>query len=243
MRPRARAAALVAASAASTAFAGAPAIVSGFDLDDQGWSTDKDARDFRWVSSGGNPGGYVAADDVGTGEYWRFAAPDAYLGDLSAYYGQRLSYDVIQLGPVGGVTNQNDVEIAGPGGTLAYRFGNPPADAWTGFSVRIVAGAGWTVGGAPATEQQIRDVLAEVTSLSLRGEFRVGADSAGLDNVRLGDGCTADFNADGQVNFFDVSDYIAAYNAADADADLAEPFGTLNFFDVSAFIAAFNAGC
>ena len=26
-------------------------------------------------------------------------------------------------------------------------------------------------------------------------------------------------------------------------ADLAEPFGTLNFFDISEFITAFNAGC
>ncbi|MFK7884409.1 MAG: FG-GAP-like repeat-containing protein [Phycisphaerales bacterium] len=47
----------------------------------------------------------------------------------------------------------------------------------------------------------------------------------------------------GVLNFFDVSAFITAFNAADPAADLAEPFGTLNFFDVSAYIAAYNAGC
>ena len=47
----------------------------------------------------------------------------------------------------------------------------------------------------------------------------------------------------GTLNFFDVSAFIAAYNAQDSSADLAEPIGTFNFFDVSAYIAAYNAGC
>lgn len=55
--------------------------------------------------------------------------------------------------------------------------------------------------------------------------------------------CLADFNNDDSVNFFDVSAYIAAFNAQDASADIAEPFGSFNFFDVSAFISAYNAGC
>ncbi|MEM9372585.1 MAG: M12 family metallo-peptidase [Planctomycetota bacterium] len=47
----------------------------------------------------------------------------------------------------------------------------------------------------------------------------------------------------GTLNFFDISLYIAAYNAQAPIADLAEPFGTLNFFDISAYIALYNAGC
>lgn len=45
------------------------------------------------------------------------------------------------------------------------------------------------------------------------------------------------------LNFFDISSFIALYNAGDSSADLAEPFGTLNFFDISAFIGLYNAGC
>ena len=55
--------------------------------------------------------------------------------------------------------------------------------------------------------------------------------------------CLADFNGDGFVNFFDISNFIAAYNVQSPTADVAAPFGVWNFFDISAFIAAYNAGC
>ena len=61
--------------------------------------------------------------------------------------------------------------------------------------------------------------------------------------VGSGPGCVADVNGDGLVNFFDVSGFIARFNAQDPLADLAAPFGAWNFFDVSAFIGAYNAGC
>lgn len=55
--------------------------------------------------------------------------------------------------------------------------------------------------------------------------------------------CLADFNGDGFVNFFDISNFIAAYNIQSPAADISAPFGVWNFFDISAFIAAYNAGC
>ena len=48
--------------------------------------------------------------------------------------------------------------------------------------------------------------------------------------------CDVDVNADGLVNFFDVSTFIN--NSIDWNGD-----GTFNFFDVSGFINAFTAGC
>ncbi|MHA7812868.1 MAG: hypothetical protein ACX94C_05685 [Phycisphaerales bacterium] len=51
--------------------------------------------------------------------------------------------------------------------------------------------------------------------------------------------CRADFNDDGQLNFFDVSSFIQSYNdGGDYNDD-----GSTNFFDVSLFIQEFNAGC
>ncbi|MEM9372374.1 MAG: VCBS repeat-containing protein [Planctomycetota bacterium] len=47
----------------------------------------------------------------------------------------------------------------------------------------------------------------------------------------------------GVLNFFDISAFIAAFNAHDPAADFAAPFGVFNFFDVAEYIAAFNAGC
>ncbi len=55
--------------------------------------------------------------------------------------------------------------------------------------------------------------------------------------------CLADFNGDGAVNFFDISAFIAAFNAQNPSADIAAPFGVWNFFDISSFMAAYNAGC
>ena len=235
--------ALIIAASASLASAGVPAVLSTFDTGTDGWTTLKDARDFRWEETGGNPGGFIAANDVGSGAYWRFNAPSAYHGDKSAYYGLPITYQLRQIGSVGTVTNQDDIRITGGGVTIDYRFGTTPGSEWTTFSIELVEGAGWEVSNTPATEAQIRAVLAEVTSLSIRGEYRVGADSCGLDNVYLGVPCAVDYNNDGELNFFDVSAFINAYNNNEPAADLAAPFGELNFFDVSAFIAAYNAGC
>jgi 6-phosphogluconolactonase (cycloisomerase 2 family) len=54
--------------------------------------------------------------------------------------------------------------------------------------------------------------------------------------------CVADFTGDGELNFFDVSAFINAYNASDPIADL-NGDGMWSFFDISAFINAYNMGC
>ena len=53
----------------------------------------------------------------------------------------------------------------------------------------------------------------------------------------------ADFAAPlGELNFFDVSAFLSAFNAADSAADLNSD-GMFNFFDVSLFLSAYGAGC
>lgn len=47
----------------------------------------------------------------------------------------------------------------------------------------------------------------------------------------------------GSLNFFDIAEFVARYNAGDPSADLADPIGTLNFFDVAAYLDLYNAGC
>lgn len=78
------------------------------------------------------------------------------------------------------------------------------------------------------------------------GLFRPGSPSSVMASATvptLEDACLADFNGDGQVNFFDISAFMDAFNAQDPAADIAEPFGVWNFFDVAAFMDAYNAGC
>lgn len=58
--------------------------------------------------------------------------------------------------------------------------------------------------------------------------------------------CRQDINDDGLLNFFDISTFIALFNAQNPAADffpVAAGDGLFNFFDLSTFIAEFNAGC
>jgi glycosidase len=54
--------------------------------------------------------------------------------------------------------------------------------------------------------------------------------------------CNADLNGDGVLNFFDVSNFLAAYTSGNPAADFTND-GELSFFDVSAFLTIFNDGC
>lgn len=83
-------------------------------------------------------------------------------------------------------------------------------------------------------------------------QVRFRVDSDGLffiDDVYLGTeqlsaGCSEADLADpfGELNFFDVSAFLGAYNAQDPVADINND-GSYDFFDVSAFLTQFNAGC
>ncbi|MEX0876754.1 MAG: M12 family metallo-peptidase, partial [Phycisphaerales bacterium] len=52
----------------------------------------------------------------------------------------------------------------------------------------------------------------------------------------------ADLNADQDINFFDVSQFLMLFNDGDLAADF-DGDGRLSFFDLSAFLQEFNAGC
>lgn len=65
---------------------------------------------------------------------------------------------------------------------------------------------------------------------------------SGSQAALAGDDCLADFNNDGELNFFDVSLFLNGFNnqqpASDLNAD-----GRFNFFDVSAFLTSFGTDC
>lgn len=78
-----------------------------------------------------------------------------------------------------------------------------------------------------------------------------GADSnveGGIDGFSIstlvcdGGDCPADFTGEGDLDFFDVSAFLAAFGNGDPAADFTGE-GDLDFFDVSAFLAEFAAGC
>jgi hypothetical protein len=66
--------------------------------------------------------------------------------------------------------------------------------------------------------------------------------ASGAYTLSVGERCPADFNLDGQVDFFDYLDFAAAFDAEDAAADFNSD-DQVDFFDYLDFAAAFDAGC
>ncbi len=138
-------------------------------------------------------------------------------------------------------------------------------DQWTTYStgsfdpnaIELPAGWGGTGAEDPKTFEPMlpqgvtfADVLSGVdvivfTTLQPGFFFGFTDHTIGIDNItitRSTSACQADINNDGDLNFFDVSAFLAAFAAADPIADFTGD-GTWNFFDVSAFLSALADGC
>jgi hypothetical protein len=168
----------------------AHAVTSTFDLDAEGWTAQGDvAGAINWTATGGNPGGHVNIDDRTAGGVTYFVAPAAFLGNKAAALGTNLTFDLMQV--YTGSASQfddPDVILAGGGLTLVYDTAvNPANGSWTSYAVPLMAGD-WklnSLSGALATPHDMATTLSNLTSLSIRAEYRSGADVGHLDNVTL----------------------------------------------------------
>tara|TARA_R110002111_G_C5970004_1_gene370247 strand:- start:79 stop:897 length:819 start_codon:yes stop_codon:yes gene_type:complete len=78
----------------------------------------------------------------------------------------------------------------------------------------------------------------ETTYQPTRWGYETDPDTA----VVVPDSCSADFNIDGVLNYFDVSSFVLAYVAQDPAADLVGD-GAIDPRDLFEFLSLFNAGC
>jgi Laminin B (Domain IV) len=162
-------------------------VAHDFETSGHGWlvSGDTGPAEPQLHATGGHPGGYISHIDEAVGETWYFRAPDSVLRALAAVENGTLSYSLKQSAAEPGVLD-DDIIILGPAGRLSFRFATSPGTAWAPFTVRLTAGAGWRWNwNAPASQEQIRSVLANPTSLEIRGEYQTGPDEGALDNVVL----------------------------------------------------------
>lgn len=135
---------------------------------------------------GGRSGGYISNVDEAAGETWYFQAPATVLTQLAAAEGGRLVYSLKQSSIAAEAFPDDDVVIVGEAGRLSYRFDYAPGMAWTDFSVALSASANWRWNwNARATEEQIRSVLSRASRLEIRGEYRTGDDTGGMDHFVL----------------------------------------------------------
>lgn len=134
----------------------------------------------------------------------------------------------------------------GSSGNVSFGDGNTLADhiQWSLFGLNnftaddrtdeAVAGGVWT-----AVDDWI-DV--RPTTLLIELIDPTNAELHGPDDYNVLNACPADLNGDGNLDFFDVSAFLSAFNAMDPNADFSGD-GNFDFFDVSQFLSAFNAGC
>jgi alkaline phosphatase D len=167
--------------------AGRTLVAHDFSTSAQGWlvAGDTGTVEPTFEPRGGHPGGHISNEDEAVGETWYFRAPPSVLAQLPAAEGGLLTYSLRQSSTDAGFPD-DDVVIVGRAGRLSYRFGRSPGTEWSAFSVPLSEAAGWRWNWSqPATQEQIRRVLAQPVSLEIRGEYRTGDDVGGLDTVTL----------------------------------------------------------
>lgn len=170
--------------------AAAQVVTSTFDTDLDGWTkaAGSDAASTTvWVSTGGNPDGFLRQNEAADGFADRIAAPAKFLGNLSAFNGGTLSFDV-WTNIISSALNANtDVILAGPTLSLRFDLPSPVVNTWTPRSMTLSHNAGWVLQdtGVAPTASEFAGILANVTSLTLLADFRSGPETPGFDNIRL----------------------------------------------------------
>ncbi len=158
-------------------------IVSTFDADAEGWTAD--GALVSQIAAGGNPGGFLRLEDNQDNTFSAFA-PEKFLGDLSAFNGGQITYDILVLDPTTPLGNIGSgfgrIQLLGGGSNATFDYaGNPMVPSsqfWTKYYVLMTAQA-WNT-----TPENWATVLSDVTKIDIILEPTGGA-TVGLDNFRL----------------------------------------------------------
>ena len=171
------AAALISIGAASAA--GATTLSATFDTDAEGWTAQD--GDLSWQATGGNGGGYIAISDANR-QFMLAVAGSSFNGNLSAYDGGTLSFDVIQTtGSGSGFASFGTVRIAGGGfEASADLFAGQAGSTWT------TASGGFDAGAFGVSQATWDAILTNVSSflIDVENTDQVN-ETVGLDNVTL----------------------------------------------------------
>ena len=150
------------------------------------------------------------------------------------------------LSASGGVTNRVDLGSLPGGYSIALAISDNGLIVGTSGNRAVLWENGKLIDLNARISPKSGWVLNKATGVNESGQI-VGVGSLGGDPFRAfvltpTEGCVADLNNDGMLDFFDVSTLLTAYMNKDPLADLNND-GLYNFFDISIFLQAFQAGC
>ena len=144
--------------------------------------------DPSWISKPGPAQGSIYHVDTPENSFY-FSAPDKFLGDVSWSYGSLLSYELRSgTGPTGDTYSEAELILTGANQKVlvAHTYAHPIERWQTNYA--FIHEIFWNkdnFDGPNPTATELLEVLSNVQSLCIRGEYYVGYDSVYLDNVRL----------------------------------------------------------
>ncbi|MEW6754630.1 MAG: CARDB domain-containing protein [Candidatus Latescibacterota bacterium] len=152
---------------------------SRFSAGPEGWRIRGDSAAPEHRDQDGNPGGYLAYENLSYLEEWYWEAPGPFRGDLSQAYGGTLRFDLLN-GFTPDVLAGEVVVLEGRGLTLECALPYIDEPEWTAVVIGLRASAGWRVQGTGeyATRAQLQGVLHALQAVLIEGGY-----SRGLDNV------------------------------------------------------------
>ncbi len=152
------------------------------------------------------------------------------------------------------MTSQNDGPTIDPGELVqtTWLFDSPDGvttadlllstDGGATFPTSLGAGFDATTGSFAWNAPDVGTSDARLRLVIRDGDGNESFDDSDLSFTITGTSCPADLTGDGDLNFLDVSAFLAAFGDMDPVADFSGD-GSFNFLDVSAYLEAFGAGC
>lgn len=174
-----------------------PTIVSeDFETGDTGWLVMGDAQGDSdkptYETEGGNPGAHMSAIDNAVGGVWYWSAPDSFLNELARNWKTngssraQLTFDLKQSA-LDEPFDAPDVILGSGDFEIHFMHAKHPGLDWTRFRVPLKVEAGWinSTSKEPATVEEMERVMNGLDKLWIRGEFRTGNDTGGIDNISI----------------------------------------------------------
>jgi hypothetical protein len=153
-------------------------IQSSFEDDEEGWTLR--GGSLSWNDSGGNPGGFIIAEDV-IDTNMDILAPPKFLGNLLEFENGTISFDAIELENVSDPWHTfGVVTITSDAGSISKDLAPGPLRwVWTHYS-GILSAAEWGV-----SDSEWKAILSNVTEITINIEsgWFVGAETVGVDNI------------------------------------------------------------
>lgn len=196
-------------------------LCSTFDTGDEGWSTwanlDVTAvTPISWIDIGGNPEGFVYAEDIITpvpNSGWVFMAPAAWGGDWTPYIGGLIEWDlkVMSAWETPPFSRTRQLIIVDSNSNVLF-LDSPTTiqqlNEWNHIEFELLA-ENFSIQGTASFEE----IMSDIDFVLITGEWSNGPDSAGLDNVRVSpaaEPATVDIHPD-TMNKKSKGKYITSY--------------------------------